>query len=110
MKNTKQLKDYLNNPKVILANKLNSSADILLSIELIVFLKLNLTFEEVLKFNPNFDAHISKPTFEEFANTYNSLKTEDKNKLFASLNKLNKKLHKNNLLVNADGLRIIELE
>lgn len=50
-----QIKNHLKDPRVILGRKLWTSAGALANIEMFVFAKLGLSWEEVLIYNPDFN-------------------------------------------------------
>lgn len=60
----KQLKEYIEDPKVILANKLYGSSCYLGKIEMFIFALFDLTWEDVQKYDPFFEAKRTKEDYE----------------------------------------------
>lgn len=61
----KKVQSYLKEPKVILARKLWTSEGYLANIEMFVFAKLGLSWDEVLLYNPEFNAHRTSAQYDQ---------------------------------------------
>lgn len=68
----KQVKEYLEKPAVILERRLWNSVQYLGNIELFVFARLGLTWEQVVLYNPKFDSYRTSNEYEEMVAFVNS--------------------------------------
>ncbi len=89
----KEIKGFVNLPLVVQGNRLYGSVNYLANIEMFVFARLGLTWEQVLMYNPIFDTCVTEEDYNEFV-TFVNEESELYDNIRVKFLKLIKKLDK----------------